>query len=77
MYVNFVVLCIVAMSITELDALELDMESESQGVPSYLQPDKEPDMEEELNLPSAPTGPAVVPPGTANVQVNIESPAFY
>lgn len=52
----------------ELDALELDMESESQGVPSYLQPDKEPDMEEELNLPSAPTGPAVVPPGTANVQ---------
>uniref|UniRef100_A0A7C8YLI7 Uncharacterized protein n=1 Tax=Opuntia streptacantha TaxID=393608 RepID=A0A7C8YLI7_OPUST len=48
----------------ELDALELDMGSENQGVPSYLQPDKEPDMEEELNLPSTPTGP----PGRASVQ---------
>ncbi|XP_057539367.1 vacuolar protein sorting-associated protein 60.2-like isoform X2 [Amaranthus tricolor] len=47
----------------ELDALELDMESESQGVPSYLQ--SEPDMEEELNLPSAPTA---MPPGRTNVQ---------
>ncbi|KAJ8440730.1 hypothetical protein Cgig2_005461 [Carnegiea gigantea] len=52
----------------ELDALEQDMESESQGVPSYLQPDKKPDMEEELNLPSAPAGPAVGPPERANVQ---------
>lgn len=50
---------------TELDALELDMESESQGVPSYLQ--SEPDMEEELNLPSAPTA---MPPGRTNVQVS-------
>lgn len=50
----------------ELDALELDMESESQGVPSYLQP--EPDLEDELNLPSAPTRPAAVPAGRANVQ---------
>ncbi|XP_021758276.1 vacuolar protein sorting-associated protein 60.2-like [Chenopodium quinoa] len=49
----------------ELDALELDMESESQGVPSYLQ--SEPDVEEELNLPAAPTGSAAVP-GRANVQ---------
>lgn len=49
----------------ELDALELDMESESQGVPSYLQ--SEPDMEEELNLPPAPTGPTAVP-GRTNVQ---------
>lgn len=47
----------------ELDALELDMESESQGVPSYLQPDQEPDVAEELNLPSAPTRPAAVPAG--------------
>ncbi|KMS97912.1 hypothetical protein BVRB_4g097630 [Beta vulgaris subsp. vulgaris] len=50
----------------ELDALELDMESESQGVPSYLQ--SEPDVEEELNLPPAPTRPTAVPPGRANVQ---------
>ncbi|KNA12701.1 hypothetical protein SOVF_123570 [Spinacia oleracea] len=49
----------------ELDALELDMESESQGVPSYLQ--SEPDVEEELNLPQAPTGSAAMP-GRANVQ---------
>lgn len=56
----------------ELDALELDMESESQGVPSYLQPDTEPDLDEELNLPSAPTGPAAVPAGRANVQYEDE-----
>lgn len=43
------------------------MESESQGVPSYLQ--SEPDVEEELNLPPAPTRPTAVPPGRANVQV--------
>lgn len=47
----------------ELDALEMDMESESQGVPSYLQ--SEPDVEEELNLPPAPTA---VPPGRTNAQ---------
>ncbi|KAG6758644.1 hypothetical protein POTOM_039003 [Populus tomentosa] len=42
----------------ELDALEADMgmETESDGVPSYLQPDKESDLDAELNLPSAPTG---------------------
>ncbi|KAI3748493.1 hypothetical protein L6452_11599 [Arctium lappa] len=41
----------------ELDALEADMglETEGEGVPSYLQPDNEP---EELNLPSAPSGHA-------------------
>jgi len=65
------------VSFAELDALELDMGSESQGVPSYLQPDKEPDIEEELNLPSTPTGPAVVPPGRASVQVNIQLLAPY
>ncbi|KAL9235878.1 hypothetical protein vseg_010610 [Gypsophila vaccaria] len=50
----------------ELDALELDMESESDGVPSYLQ--SEPDMAEELNLPQAPTGPTAVPGGRSSVQ---------
>ncbi|KAD7479918.1 hypothetical protein E3N88_03054 [Mikania micrantha] len=45
----------------ELDALEADMgqETEGAGVPSYLQPDAEPDLSEELNLPSAPSGHAV------------------
>lgn len=45
----------------ELDALEADMgtETESDGVPSYLQPDKETDLEPELNLPSAPSGHAI------------------
>lgn len=54
----------------ELDALELDMESESQGVPSYLQ--SEPDVEEELNLPPAPSGPTAVPTGKTNVQAEDE-----
>ncbi|GMI70089.1 hypothetical protein like AT3G10640 [Hibiscus trionum] len=41
----------------ELDALEADMGSEADGIPSYLQPDKEePDFDTELNLPAAPTG---------------------
>ncbi|XP_043691516.1 vacuolar protein sorting-associated protein 60.1-like isoform X1 [Telopea speciosissima] len=42
----------------ELDALEADMgmETESDGVPSYLQPDNELDVESELKLPSAPSG---------------------
>jgi hypothetical protein len=44
------------------------METESDGVPSYLQPDKEPDFDSELNLPSAPTGHAA-PAGRANNQV--------
>ncbi|XP_076911409.1 vacuolar protein sorting-associated protein 60.2-like [Bidens hawaiensis] len=44
----------------ELDALEADMglETEGEGVPSYLQPDNEPNYEE-LNFPSAPTGHAI------------------
>jgi len=54
----------------ELDALEADMgmETESDGVPSYLQPDKESDLESELNLPAAPVGQAVGPPGRSNTQ---------
>jgi len=56
----------------ELDALEADMgtETESDSVPSYLQPDKEPDLDAELNLPAAPTGNAV-PPSRQNAQVLI------
>lgn len=47
----------------ELDALEADMgaETESDAIPSYLQPDKEPDLDAELNLPAAPTGNSAVP----------------
>lgn len=45
------------------------MESESEGVPSYLQPDKESDLDSELNLPSAPTGQTAMPHGRSNVQV--------
>lgn len=57
----------------ELDALEADMgmETESDGVPSYLQPDKESDLDAELNLPSAPSGHAV-PAGRANTQAEDE-----
>ncbi|KAG7012961.1 Charged multivesicular body protein 5 [Cucurbita argyrosperma subsp. argyrosperma] len=57
----------------ELDALEADMgfETEADGVPSYLQPDKESDLEGELNLPSAPTGQTAVPAGRTNAQVTI------
>lgn len=44
----------------ELDALEADMGMEDEaGVPSYLQPDKEPDLDAELNLPAAPMGASV------------------
>ncbi|CAI9282138.1 unnamed protein product [Lactuca saligna] len=45
----------------ELDALEADMgqETEGEGVPSYIQPDNEPDLDAELNMPLAPSGHAV------------------
>eukprot|EP00252_Welwitschia_mirabilis_P023237 TRINITY_DN6535_c0_g1_i1.p1 TRINITY_DN6535_c0_g1~~TRINITY_DN6535_c0_g1_i1.p1 ORF type:complete len:237 (+),score=78.68 TRINITY_DN6535_c0_g1_i1:255-965(+) len=44
----------------ELDALEADMGSETttDGLPTYLQPDKESDLDSELNLPSAPSAHA-------------------
>jgi hypothetical protein len=45
----------------ELDALEADMDFESSSVPSYLQPDKESDLDSELNLPAAPSGHAAAP----------------
>ncbi|KAB5539115.1 hypothetical protein OIU76_012719 [Salix suchowensis] len=57
----------------ELDALEADMgmETESDGVPSYLQPDKESDLDAELNLPSAPMGHGA-PAGRYNAQAEDE-----
>jgi charged multivesicular body protein 5 len=57
----------------ELDALEADMgnETEADGVPSYLQPDKEPDLNDELNLPSAPMGHTGAPPGRAQVSFHL------
>ncbi|XP_010246984.1 PREDICTED: charged multivesicular body protein 5-like [Nelumbo nucifera] len=61
----------------ELDALEADMgmETESDGVPSYLQPEKEHNVEEELNLPSAPSGHAAVPPNRAQAEDELGLPA--
>ncbi|KAG8493388.1 hypothetical protein CXB51_010804 [Gossypium anomalum] len=57
----------------ELDALEADMGTEADGVPSYLQPDKEePDLDAELNLPTAPSGNATAAAGRANAQVEDE-----
>ncbi|KAB2031420.1 hypothetical protein ERO13_D05G288200v2 [Gossypium hirsutum] len=57
----------------ELDALEADMGTEADGVPSYLQPDKEePDLDAELNLPTAPSGNATAAAGRANSQVEDE-----
>lgn len=51
----------------ELDALEADMDFESNSVPSYLQPDKESDLDSELNLPAAPTGHTPAPPNRQQV----------
>ncbi|XP_038977095.1 vacuolar protein sorting-associated protein 60.2-like [Phoenix dactylifera] len=58
----------------ELDALEADMgaETESDAVPSYLQPDKEPDLDAELNLPAAPTSHSAVPPNRQHPQAEDE-----
>uniref|UniRef100_A0A1D1XYA3 Charged multivesicular body protein 5 n=1 Tax=Anthurium amnicola TaxID=1678845 RepID=A0A1D1XYA3_9ARAE len=58
----------------ELDALEADMgaETEADSMPSYLQPDKESDLEAELNLPAAPTGHSAAPAGRQNVQAEDE-----
>lgn len=47
----------------------MGMETEADGVPSYLQPDKEHDLDSELSLPSAPIGQAGVPAGRSNAQV--------
>lgn len=48
----------------------MGLETESDGVPSYLQPDnEEADFNSELNLPSAPMGQSAMPAGRANAQV--------
>ena len=64
---TFILTCF--SDVIELDALEADMglETESDGVPSYLQPDRESDLDSELNLPSAPTGQAAM---SSNNQVD-------
>ncbi|RWR97077.1 charged multivesicular body protein 5 [Cinnamomum micranthum f. kanehirae] len=58
----------------ELDALEADMgtETESDSVPAYLQPDRESDLDAELNLPPAPSGHAAAPPGRQNAKAEDE-----
>ncbi|KAJ1704330.1 hypothetical protein LUZ63_004109 [Rhynchospora breviuscula] len=56
----------------ELDALEEDMGTEADAVPSYLQPDKESDLEPELNLPTAPIGQANAVPNQQNPQAEDE-----
>ncbi|OIW01737.1 hypothetical protein TanjilG_03875 [Lupinus angustifolius] len=54
--------------VVKLDVLKADMgdETEADGIPSYLQPDKEPDLDAELKLPSAPAGHTA--PGRSNAQ---------
>ncbi|KAI5648357.1 hypothetical protein M9H77_34362 [Catharanthus roseus] len=61
----------------ELDALEADMgmETESDGMPSYLQPDKESDLDSELNLPAAPTGHGPIPAGRPQAEDELGLPA--
>ncbi|KAJ3708835.1 hypothetical protein LUZ61_012540 [Rhynchospora tenuis] len=56
----------------ELDALEEDMGTEADAVPSYLQPDKESDLEPDLNLPTAPIGQANAVPNRQNPQAEDE-----
>ncbi|XVF12043.1 hypothetical protein REPUB_Repub08aG0080800 [Reevesia pubescens] len=57
----------------ELDALEADMGSEADGIPSYLEPDKEePDLDAQLNLPLAPVGNTTAAAGRSNAQAEDE-----
>jgi hypothetical protein len=55
----------------------MGMETEADGVPSYLQPDKEHDLDSELSLPSAPIGQAAVPAGRSNAQVKFIDCFFF
>lgn len=57
----------------ELDALEADMGSETNtdSMPAYLQPDRDSDLDAELNLPSAPSGHSSATP-QANPQATDE-----
>ncbi|RRT58572.1 hypothetical protein B296_00042040 [Ensete ventricosum] len=61
----------VGLDNAELDALEADMgaETESDAIPSYLQPDKESNLDAELNLPAAPTGNSAAVPNRVRPQV--------
>lgn len=53
-------------------------ETEADGMPSYLQPDKETDFDNELNLPPVPTGRTGAPPGQVQVKfLNLFSLSFY
>lgn len=61
--------CTNKFCLAELDALEADMETEGDGMPSYLQP-AETDVEAELNLPAAPTRTSAVPAGASNAHVS-------
>lgn len=74
LFCSYLPYCILTLC-AELDALEADMgmENEADGVPSYLQPDQESDLDGELNLPSAPTGQAATPAGRSNGQVYANS----
>lgn len=62
---------------SELEALEADMgdETEADGMPSYLQPDKEPDYNDDLNLPAPPNRQTGAP--SSRVQVQFISPLPY
>ncbi|VVA97140.1 unnamed protein product [Arabis nemorensis] len=61
----------------ELDALEADMgnETETDGMPSYLQPDKETDFDNELNFPSVPIGGTGAPSGRVQAEDEFGLPA--
>ncbi|KAG9133387.1 hypothetical protein Leryth_021697 [Lithospermum erythrorhizon] len=50
----------------------MGQETISEGVPSYLQPDTESDLDSEFNLPSAPTGNASTPADRVNAQAEDE-----
>ncbi|KAL8533329.1 hypothetical protein ACS0TY_009644 [Phlomoides rotata] len=53
----------------DIDEYEL---LDGDGVPAYLQCDKEPELEAELNMPSAPSGNAQIYAGRPNVQTEDE-----
>jgi len=61
----------------ELEALEADMgdETEADGMPSYLQPDKEPDYSDELNLPAPPNRQTGAPSSRVQAEDDFGLPA--
>lgn len=57
---------------TELESLEADMGLETESdVPSYLLPDKEPELDSDMQLPAAPSGQAAS--AQANPQVSLRT----